>query len=288
VGVGQRLTTILGGQADDVWGVAFLVLAGLAALGIYGNLTGPAGRALKAGAGDLVGWGRVLVPVALALLGWVLVRGRPRTVEHAGSPSRTALGCVAALVAVSGLLQLFEGPAHWHGAVRPLRDAGGLLGAAVGIPLRDGVAVWGAAFVLLTLLGLSVLVLTATPVRAASDRVARAGRATATALSAAGRWVVDIGQRHERRAAAGRHPTAVDPPSPPRRPRRVPTPTTTGRPQGRCPTGRATTPATQEATCPPPLRAARHRERCARSPRCACRCPTRPPIPISCRSRWDG
>src|SRR5262245_5641338 len=69
------LATILGRQADDVWGVVFLVAAALAALGIYGDLTGPAGQAAKTGTGDVFGWGRFLVPPALALLGATLVRG---------------------------------------------------------------------------------------------------------------------------------------------------------------------------------------------------------------------
>jgi len=224
-GVRAGLVAILGGQADDVWGVAFLVLAGLAALGIYGELTGPAGRVLDAAAGDLVGWGRLLVPPALALIGWVLVRGRHRGAGGSGrdrgagaggreadsgaAPARCALGGALAVLACSGLLQLTDGPAHWHGSVRAVADAGGLVGAAIAIPLRDGLAAGGAALVLVTLLILSVLVLTATPVRAASARMGVAVTACAGGVLAAGRWAADLGHRRDRRAAAGRHPASL-------------------------------------------------------------------------------
>ncbi len=72
------LRRLLGRQSEDVWGVAVLVLAVLAALGIYSDLAGPAGRALNHGAADAVGRARALVPPLLVYLGWVLVRGRER------------------------------------------------------------------------------------------------------------------------------------------------------------------------------------------------------------------
>jgi S-DNA-T family DNA segregation ATPase FtsK/SpoIIIE len=233
------LTAIVGGQADDVWGVGFLVLAGLAALGIYGNLTGPAGRALTSGAGDLVGWGRVLVPLALGLVGWVLIGGRPHSRERGRSPAdpegissarrnpeatggarrypeasgrapaRVGLACALAIVAASGLLQLFAGPQRWPGSVASLRDAGGVIGAGVAIPLRDGLASWGAGLVLVSLLGLSLLVLTATPVRSVTERATKMVAGAAGALVRGARWATGVAHRRGRREAADRHPASV-------------------------------------------------------------------------------
>ena len=163
------LTAIVGRQADDIWGVVFLVLAALAALGIYVDLTGPAGRAARSGTADLLGWARMLVPPLLALIGATLVRGRLRQ-----QPARSALGCAFLLAGVSGLLHVFRGPAHWHGELSGqggVAAAGGVLGTAVGAPLRALLAPWGAAIVLVTLVVLSVLVLTGTPVRRASDHL---------------------------------------------------------------------------------------------------------------------
>ena len=69
------LRRLLGPQSEDVWGVVFLVLAVLCALGIYSDLAGPVGRGVDHGAADVFGWARGFLPPALAVLGWVLVRG---------------------------------------------------------------------------------------------------------------------------------------------------------------------------------------------------------------------
>ncbi|HSS11485.1 MAG TPA: DNA translocase FtsK, partial [Acidimicrobiales bacterium] len=87
-----------------------------------------------------------------------------------------------------------------------LADAGGLLGAAVGAPLRALLAPWGAGIVLATLLALSLLVLTGTPVRQASDHLATATRFLSRAVRRVVGWGTTIGRRGERRAAAERHP----------------------------------------------------------------------------------
>ena len=55
--------------------MAVLVLAVLCGLSIYSDLAGPAGPALDHGAADLLGGARVLVPVALAYLGWIIHPG---------------------------------------------------------------------------------------------------------------------------------------------------------------------------------------------------------------------
>ena len=68
----------LGRQADDVWGLVLLLSGVLVGLGIFFDLTGPFGRAVRSGTGALLGTGRVLVPFALLAVGYVLVRGRPR------------------------------------------------------------------------------------------------------------------------------------------------------------------------------------------------------------------
>jgi S-DNA-T family DNA segregation ATPase FtsK/SpoIIIE len=195
---------VLGRQSDDVWGVLFLVVAVVAGLGIYFDLTGPAGHAIKTATADLFGWGRLLVPAILALLGVSLVLGRLRR-----EPARMALGCSLLLLAASGLFHLALGPVHWTGrSVRlaHLRHAGGLVGAGLAAPLRSLLAPWGAAVVLGAMIGVSLLVLTATPVRRAAGRMGDGLRQGARVGARAARWLGSRGKTAERRAAAGRHP----------------------------------------------------------------------------------
>ncbi len=155
-----------------MWGGALLVAGALAALGVYTNLIGPTGRGINQFLSDVTGLGKVLVPAALVVVGVTAIRD-----ETGRRPGRLAVGSVLALVATSGLADDFAGPARWNHQVAALRSAGGLLGAAVGIPLRAGLAGWGAGFVLILVALIAVLVLTASPPRMAAVRVARAGRA---------------------------------------------------------------------------------------------------------------
>ncbi|MEY2566421.1 MAG: segregation ATPase FtsK/SpoIIIE, family [Actinomycetota bacterium] len=189
------LAAHLGRQSDDVWGLLLVVAGLLAALGIYADLTGPAGQALRDATGSALGWGRLIVPVALAGTGAALVQGRAR---H--EPGRVAIGFAFLIVATAGLLDLARG--------KPLRDAGGWLGAVAGEPLRAVLATGGAAVVLGTLLLMAALILTRTGVREASGHLAdgarHAGRAARRAALALGTLTV----REELDATAHRHPAA--------------------------------------------------------------------------------
>ena len=166
----QSLATHLGRQSDDVWGLALIVAGLLSALGIYASLTGPAGEFVRDGAGAVLGWGRLLVPVALVGTGAALLRGRLNN-----EPARAVIGFVFLLLAATGFLHVVNGaPRELDG----LRDAGGYLGLVVGGPMRSLLAPWGAGIVLVTLAVLSLLILTRTSVRSAAhlltDTVAKA------------------------------------------------------------------------------------------------------------------
>ncbi len=210
---------LFGRHAEDVAGLAFIVVAGLAALGIYSDLAGPAGRVLDRGTGDLVGWARVLVPPALALVGWMLLRGgreperapaRAAAVDErvSGPWVRVAVGASILVVAVAGIAEEVQGPDHWQGSLARLRSAGGLLGAGIGVPLRSGLGSWGAGLVLAAAVVVSLLVLTATPARQAAALVASAGASNGRLLRTSCCWLAGLPERGRRRGAASRHPSA--------------------------------------------------------------------------------
>ncbi|HEX2039038.1 MAG TPA: DNA translocase FtsK 4TM domain-containing protein [Acidimicrobiales bacterium] len=184
-GLRQTLATYLGRQADDVWGLILIVFGVLAALGVYADLTGPVGQRLRDAAALGFGWGRLLVPVALAGIGAVLVRGRGRGAE----PGRAVIGFVLLTAAVTGLLHVMRAEDA------DVRHAGGWAGQAVGGPLAALLATGGAVVVLVTLLALAVLVLTRTSVRAAALGVADAGRAGL-------RWLTSLREQPEETAPA--------------------------------------------------------------------------------------
>jgi S-DNA-T family DNA segregation ATPase FtsK/SpoIIIE len=197
------LTQYLGRQSDDVWGLLLCVAGVVAALGIYADLAGPAGKALSDAVGTVFGLGRFLVPVVLFAEGAVLIRGR--TSE---APARVAIGLTILTVAGCGLLHLVRHSPDVSASADELRTAGGLVGAGVGGPLEALLAVWGAALILGTLVVLSLLIVTRTSVRTAAH-------ATAATVRPAAGWVrrqaTALG-RLEREVddAQDRHPTAIE------------------------------------------------------------------------------
>ena len=155
-----RLNLTFGGHGHDVAGLALVAAALVAALGVYGDLAGPAGRALSRGGATAVGRGRYVLPVALAALGLVLLVRRPR--EDAG---RLAVGSALLAVSGAGILHLLSGSPSMDAPLAELRGAGGVLGGVVAEPLRGVLAAGGAAVVLLAVGGVGVLVVARTSVR---------------------------------------------------------------------------------------------------------------------------
>ena len=193
-------------QSDDLWGLAFLLLAVLTGLGIYAGVIGPAGHALRTGSADLFGLSRYGLPPGFALLGGYLI------LRHARSePGRVAVGLGLALMAASGLLCVLTGKGTLHQPVAAMGRAGGLLGTAEGVPLRAGLASWGAGLVFAAAGFVACLIITATPVRAVAARV----RSMCTGAGHAARWswylIRDLARGGQRLASATRHPSVRGP-----------------------------------------------------------------------------
>ncbi len=65
------------------------------------------------------------------------------------SPARLAFGLALVTVAACGLLYLARGGPGFDASLAQVRGAGGVIGQAVGEPLRWALASWGAAAVLI-------------------------------------------------------------------------------------------------------------------------------------------
>ena len=158
---------LLARLSDDVTGLLLCGAGALWALAIWVDLTGPVGRILRLGAGDLLGAGRFVVPLVLVAAGVSLLREGGRALA-----ARLALGSTIALVAVGGLLHIGKSVGrNWE--LADLRSAGGLAGLAVGAPLRAALSVWGAGMVLAVAAVAGVLVAAGTSVATAARLVGR-------------------------------------------------------------------------------------------------------------------
>ena len=173
---------VVSGQESDLLGIGLVAAGILIALAVWFHLAGPVGRGIS----DLFGWlfgvGRYLVPIALALAGGALIRKQR-------FEQRLRVGIASGVLALStlGLLHLAKGPDKLVTTLADLNRGGGWFGAIVGVPLEQALATAGATVVLLGLLIGSMLLLTRTSVRTATELVSRGAEGVARPLGRAAR-----------------------------------------------------------------------------------------------------
>ncbi|MEX2294629.1 MAG: DNA translocase FtsK 4TM domain-containing protein [Acidimicrobiales bacterium] len=171
----------MAGHGADVVGLLCVGLGLVTALGVYVDAAGPVGRGLDDTVGTLVGWGRLLVPVALVGAGIVLVR-RPPDDADPGARSHIWVGGFLLAIAGCGLLHLAGGRPGLGAPGAELAKAGGLLGIAAAGPLAAGLAPWGAGLLLGTLALAGMVVLTRVPVRVVAESTAAGVRPAGSAI----------------------------------------------------------------------------------------------------------
>jgi S-DNA-T family DNA segregation ATPase FtsK/SpoIIIE len=150
----------VGGREHEFAGLGLIGLAILLGLAVYLNLAGPLGRGIETIAGWLFGLGRYAVPVVLVAVGVSLLRkGR------SSSPFQLVIGWTIMSLAVLGLMQVARGADEFSDAADGIDEAGGWIGALVGIPLEALLATAGAAVVLVVAFAGGALLVTRISVR---------------------------------------------------------------------------------------------------------------------------
>ena len=180
------LASALGGHVSDLLGLLCIAVGIVAGMGVYADAAGPVGQWLDTAIGTVVGWGRLLVPVALVASGVLLVRGAPQPEDGEPEPDpRSHLWVGGLLVAVAGcgLLHLANGRPGLDAPTDDLVRAGGLLGVAAAGPLASGLAPWGAGLILGAVAIAGLVVITRVPVRVAAESTANGVRPAGTAIA---------------------------------------------------------------------------------------------------------
>lgn len=170
--VSRTVADQLGNHAADAAAIALIVLGVLCGLGVFSDTAGPVGSALDSGATALVGAAAVALPFLLGAAG-VLILFRPK-VE---APLRLATGALLSAVASVCLLHLAKGAPELNGGVDGLRDAGGLVGAVIAVPLSSATGTAGAVVVLVSVGLLGLLLMTGLPMRDVLATIGRGVRA---------------------------------------------------------------------------------------------------------------
>ena len=175
----------------EIWGLVSLVAALLCALGIYGGLGGLVGTAFRRAAGVSVGWGRLVVPVALAAAGVLLVSGRRAPEgQEVRRPSVRILGGCLVMAALAGILHLAAGRPTWGDGLADFEDAGGYLGFASGGALALLAGVAGAVVILVAVGLLGWLAVSGMSLGTVAGGLWQVLRRAGLALAAAARLVV--------------------------------------------------------------------------------------------------
>jgi len=185
----------LRGHGADALAVALVVIGVLTVLGLASDLAGSVGSFLADGSATVLGRGRIVFPAACFGFALLLFAGyRPRGLDadedeeaeddetRAPAPLRIGLGIVLVMLAVVGLLHLAGGRPPID-PTNGLRNAGGLLGAAIASPLAGGAGVVGAAVILTGLGLLGLLLAPGVPMRRVFDAIAAGARWAAAAVS---------------------------------------------------------------------------------------------------------
>ena len=167
---------VVAGHATDLWGVLLVTLGVLAALAFYAGSLNPAGHLPRLGVGDLLGWGRFLVPPVAVTVGLLLLIGRRGDEGEATTrdPARAVIGATLTLLVVAGLAALAGGSPALADTTARLSAAGGWMGALIGNPLGRALGGFGATTVLVAILVVAMVVLTAVSVSSAAGAVVRA------------------------------------------------------------------------------------------------------------------
>ena len=181
-GVLATMGAVVASHATDLWGVVLVTVGILAAIAFYGgsHSLGPAGHGARVAVGDLLGWGRFLVPLVAVAMGLLLLIGYrvgdDETRTHAGAgPGRHRARCSVCL-AVAGLAALAGGSPRLRSSTALLSSAGGWLGALVGNPLRSALGGFGATIVLVALAVVAMVLFTGVSIRSATGGIVGAVR----------------------------------------------------------------------------------------------------------------
>ncbi len=192
-------------HVQDSIGLAIVAAGLLAGLAIFGDVAGPAGRALRDASATAFGVGRFGLPVVLTAGGLLVLWRRPLD-----DRLRLGLGLLVVVVTACGLVHLTRHGPAWGAPTPALARAGGAVGLVAGHPLRSVLGPWGAGLILSTTLAAALLVIARTTVR---DGLAQAGRGLRGVWSALA-GLARLRREGEGDAAAEAQATAPPKPSP--------------------------------------------------------------------------
>lgn len=155
----------------DIAGIALLVAAVVAALGIWGGSAGPGGEVVASASRALMGVGAALLPLCLAAAGVALVVDREHRIA-----ARAIIGGTVAAWAVLALAHLVSGTPPLDAPVATLEASGGILGGLAAVPTRAAIGAPAGVIVFVALFGIGLLIASGRRLRQLGPPVVRFAR----------------------------------------------------------------------------------------------------------------
>ncbi|MGI8426267.1 MAG: DNA translocase FtsK [Actinomycetota bacterium] len=162
----------------DLTGIALVCLSAVGALGIYLDAAGPAGRGLEWILRAAFGSIALAAPPVLLTVGLLTLRDK-----QDDDPGRIAIGAFLTMLGLAAFRHLLLESHSGELILDRLPIWGGALGAAIAVPLKGIVWVWGAGIVIAGLTLTGVLIATKTPFSRVVEVIEGLTRLVARALT---------------------------------------------------------------------------------------------------------
>jgi len=172
-----ELRRAVAGREHEFYGLLLVMVGIILAAGVYFDVAGILGDGVDWLVGALAGLARYAVPVVLVAMGVALIHS-----ARSSSPWRLVFGWAFLGLATLGILHVARGPEGF--SVKGITDAGGVVGWAVGEPLRTLLADFG-AYVLLVAIGLvGAMLITQASLRTMAERTGHMAQRTGRGMGA--------------------------------------------------------------------------------------------------------
>lgn len=188
----HTLSDAIDGRRADLTGLFLIVVAILAALGIYGGTSGPLGDGFNDGFGWVMGVFRYFAPPVIGVVGLAVIR---RGEDPRDLSPRFVVGGIAAVLATVGLVHIAGDSPEWGSTLEAFAQAGGVMGLLVGGSLQTIAGLWGALLILLAVGLGGLIVMTGISLKSVMDFAARGAKPIAGAAASSTRSLFVMGER---------------------------------------------------------------------------------------------
>jgi S-DNA-T family DNA segregation ATPase FtsK/SpoIIIE len=168
----------IAGREHEFYGLLLIAVGIILAAGVYFNVAGIFGDGVDWLVGAVAGLARYVVPVVLVAMGVALIRS-----ARSSSPWRLVFGWTFFALSALGILHIARGPDSIF-SVKGVTKAGGVIGWAVGEPVRTLLADFG-SYVLFVAVGLvGVMFITQASLRTLAQHTGAAAQRTGRGMGA--------------------------------------------------------------------------------------------------------